>query len=146
MIWLVFLAVEIGGFIFITFKYQRRNPLYYIIIIYLCICPLVPAFGQSNFCMRTSIPGLLIMNLYVLDAIYEMYISRNKMIIAAAIILLLGAVTPFHEFSRSIRETWIAYVDNTPVRHDCLDEDGMLQNQYESVDTKDNLFYKYLAK
>lgn len=149
--WLViltFLTIEIGGICFIIYRYQRRNPLFYILLLWLCLCPLLKIYGEANFCMRASIPALTILFIYVVQAITDSYSQKKYLHLAVILIILgIGAVTPMHEFIRTISETGRIYAtESEHVRVDAVGIEDVMSNDYESTDINYNLFFKWFAK
>jgi len=127
----LFLLVEVGIYLFLIFAADERfkknpmeNLLFQITAITLMICPLFVIGYASDFCMRVSIPGLLVIYLWCIR-IFDDKIERNNefnlmvnqptaahayklrnrkanilaWILVAA--LAIGAVTPIHEIVRT---------------------------------------------
>lgn len=148
LVCLVFLLVEIGGICAVVYKYQKKNPLFYIIILWLCLCPLINAYGGKNFCMRASIPALLMLFIFILHALENTWKKREKLhLLAIFAVLLIGAVTPMHEFVRTFTETERIYLSNTEfVRVESVGIEAVMTNDYESTDVEKSFFYQYVAK
>lgn len=148
LVYLIFLLVEIGGICLILYKEHKNNPLYYILMVWLCICPILPIYGGSNFCMRASIPALVMLYLYTIQAIQKYYVKKEKLLFSAAILVFaLGCITPIHELARNISETEHRYFsEDNKVRAESVGIDEIMQNNYESTDRTQNLFFKYLSK
>ncbi len=107
-IYFIFIALEVLVYVALTIKYNIKNPLFYITSIWLVICPLIKFGGSIDFCMRASIPCLLLLTLYVIDALYKSLKNSNRLItILIVITLLLGSSTAFREFSRTILYTYL---------------------------------------
>lgn len=148
LVYLIFLLVEVGAFFIIIYRYQKKNPLYYILLIWLCLCPILPIYGGNNFCMRASIPALTILYLYVVQAMEEYYILKRKLyFILSIFVLSIGSITPIHEFTHNIAETEQKYFSEAQtVRAESIGLEDIMKNNYESTDTESNLFFKYLSK
>lgn len=143
---LVFLAVEIAGIGYICYLSQRNNPLFYICVLWLCLCPLVKVYGGDNFCMRASIPALTMLYIYFIHTLYETDMKNKYQVSAILFVAVVGAVTPLHEMVRNISETQIRYSHNESVNAASVGTEKVLQNDYESTDCGKNLFFQYLAK
>lgn len=147
MVYVVFLLVEIGGICFSIFSYHKNNPIFHIALIWLLICPMLNMYGGDNFCMRASIPALLMLYLCVVYALEEAFKLKNYMrLISIVIVLCIGAVTPCHEIVRSIAQTEYKHKAGENVRVESVGIDAVMQNDYESCNADRNYFYKYIAK
>ena len=124
------------------YKYQKKSSLYYISLLSLLICPLVSINNGGDFCMRASIPGLIILYIFVIDTFYKAKEKNDKVTITLLIIILLiGSVTPSNEIRRTIMNTYHTHYRETA---ELITETSFEKNFYGY--TKDNIFYKYLMK
>ena len=148
LVWLVFLAVEIGGICVAVYRYQKRNPLFYVMVVWLCLCPLPRVYGGENFCMRASIPALLILYIYVVEALVQSYHKKNRIHLAITLVVLaVGAVTPLHELTRTVSETAAIYnSEDENIRVESVGTAAVLSNSYESVNVWESVFYAGFAK
>ena len=86
--------------------YQKKNRLFYVIGGTLLIVPLFAVGLGYDFCMRASIPGLLVLFLLVADTLPRMIADwKLPLLIPLLVCLLIGLRTPFNEVARSIAET-----------------------------------------
>lgn len=147
LIWLVSLLVEVGGFFAAVYCYQKRNPLLYVLLAWLCLCPVLNVYGGDNFCMRASIPALILLYLYVTDALERSLLGRKWLsFLFLLAVLTAGAVTPMHEIKRTISETERIYTSSgQQTLSESVGTDRVLGNVYESVDTGESVFYRFLA-
>lgn len=148
LVYIVFLGLEIGGIAFAIYHCHKKNPLFYIAIIWLAICPLLNIYGEVNFCMRASIPALVVLFICTLQAIEEDFkFKHNLQLAVIAVVIAIGAVTPLHEIVRSISQTEYKYLSGEgPVRVESEGMNAVMQNDYESCDIELNYFYQYIAK
>ena len=148
LVYIVFLGLEIGGIAVAIYRYHKNNILFYIAIIWLAICPLLNIYGEVNFCMRASIPSLLVLFICTLQGLEDSFRLKQYLQLAViSIIIGIGAITPLHEIVRSISQTEYKYLsEEGPVRVESEGTDAVMQNDYESCDVQDNLFYRYLTK
>lgn len=147
LIYLLFIFMEIGVYVVICYRKQKRNFWFLTAIIWLCICPLLQVYGEKNFCMRASIPALVILWFYVIESFRSFYSNKqSKCLVALCIGLLIGSMTPVHEINRTIAETKKKYWAEEPIEATSLTITDVLSNEYESVDTSESFFFKYLAQ
>lgn len=148
LVYIVFLLVEIGGMCIALYQHQKRNILYYILIVWFCLCPILPVYGGANFCMRASIPALVMLYVLFIQSFETACREKHKtQFVGMAMVFFLGAVTPLYEINRNISETQRRYISQSEsVRAESVDMDRVLQNAYESTNVQENFFFKYLAK
>lgn len=133
----VFLFFEVGIYILCIRKYQSKNPLFYISILMFLICPFVFVGPGYDFTMRASIPALLFLFLLIVQTIDAGEIKADKKVFTILLIaLLIGSITPIHEFNRTVKRTLMGEANQrVDLRLDVFF--GYVQ---------DNLFVKYLGK
>lgn len=144
---ILFLLVEIGIYAFIVYKDQCKNPLYWISVVALCICPLVRVGSGGDFCMRASIPSLLILMIFFFES-WESYRKKKNWILwtVCTIVFLIGAVTPCMEFYRTTVETNQLYHEGQPVMAISVSDEDIMSGANFSGEIEGNIFYKYLAR
>jgi len=140
-LYVAFVVLEALIYVALVFKYNIKNPLFYIMTVWLLICPLVK-FGMSiDFCMRASIPCLLLLTLYVIDALYKSFKEPGRILTLLIIMtLIIGSVTTFHEISRTILMT----VSDQP--HYFGTESNIFDESNFSCDADSTFFFKYIGK
>ncbi|MBR6133647.1 MAG: hypothetical protein IKQ29_02890 [Bacilli bacterium] len=126
----------------IIFKYYKKDILFYITLVILLICPFISINGYGDFCMRVSIPCLLILFMYIVNLFNNINIKKDKLIFRLLIFLfILGSITPINEILRTIRKTsnykGIEYVE--------LYNDEDFEHNFYGY-TEDSLFCKYFIK
>lgn len=148
--YVLFMILEVGIYCILIFKYQKKNPLFYIAFLFLCTCPLFRVGGGLDYCMRASIPALVVLFLLVVETIYDAQKEGKRLVVVLlAAVLALGAVTPIHEFSRTIQNTFkstssevqipaVAQTDEQLMTGECCDN--------FRGDANKSFFYKYLAR
>lgn len=147
MIWILFIGMEIGGTVICCYFAQKKNPWFWTAIIWLIICPLLQLYGESNFCMRASIPGLVVIYFCIILSLQKFYAKdQKKYLIPLLIVLVIGSATPIHEVNRTIAETKKRYWAEQSIEATALTVTDVLSNQYESVDVSESFFFKYLAQ
>ncbi len=148
MSYIVFLFFECIIYYILIFKKHEKNGLYYVSLITLLIVPLVKAGAGIDFCMRASIPSLIVLFTLIIDAEIS-FLKENKRIAAAAIaaVLAVGGITSQHEILRAIQFTPNNLSNpeaTTEATHIDLFDDGMRNNFFGEFE--DSFFFKYIAK
>ena len=141
---LLFLAVEVLLYFILIFRFHRKNPLYYIALGTLILCPLIRIGGGSDFCMRASIPALLVLCLMVTECLMDSWKKHKVRFIALMVVFLIGAITPIHELARGVFQTIDYYRIGRPFM--LYTKSDLLQANNFSSSTEGNWFYTYLAK
>ena len=109
---LIFLALfyllEVGLYLICLKDKAKEKYLYYITAGWLFIIPLIIVGSSLDFCMRASIPALLLITLWCIEVID----SKEKDWVTWVLIglLLVGSVTPLHEMKRTLVNTKEEYV------------------------------------
>lgn len=138
----VFLLFEVLLYFFLVFKYEKREPLFWVAGVSLCVIPLFSVGISNDFCMRASIPALLVLYLMVAKSVELSYNKKeNRILIPLLICLVIGATTPAHEVGRSIAQTargnvWAGTFPLMQSEHD----------QNFVAEAEDSLFYRYIVK
>ncbi len=141
----MFILLEVGVYFIVIYKYQKKNPLFYIVFIFLTLCPMIRIGGGADFCMRASIPALTVLYIMVIQTIYKMMEKKDKIsFIAICIILVLGSITPIHEINRTVIQTITNYpgFNNMPA----ISEEELITQKNFGARIDDNYFYEYLAR
>lgn len=104
--YMVFIFFEVFVYFMLTWKTCRGSKLYYISVITLIIAPVFGISYNADFCMRVSIPALVILFFFVTETLESAY--RGKKYVTALLLtvcLAVGAVTPLHEILRTLQYT-----------------------------------------
>ena len=142
-----FILLEAGIFWLFALKYNVKNVLFYITLLWLIICPFVVIGSARDFCMRASIPALTMLYLYTVDAIDKSLAEKNKLIFTGLmVIIILGAVTPTHEIVRSLFYTNYGYYPIGGAYKVSVSEYDVISGYNFSAPCEDNLFYECFAK
>ena len=114
--WAIFLFAEVVPYAAATFLMFRREVVWWMALGILAVAPMVKLGIGADFCMRVSIPALLILFLSVLvfldsrpEGARARWIRRSLLFV-----LLLGSVTAWQEIARSVRLTSAHYLDLPP--------------------------------
>lgn len=146
--YILFYILEFGVYAFFVYRDNKRNPIYYIVVIMLIICPFIKVGGAHDFCMRASIPSLFILMLMCISSLERMFVEGKKYIYFAFIFVLgVGAITPFNEIHRSVRETINLSTAGLEVTYpEWSIEEVLLSGANFSGDVASGLFYNYFAR
>lgn len=140
----VFYFLEAGIFLLILHPFIKDKQLLLLNAVCLYMIPLIRIGYAFDFCMRTSIPGLLLIVLWIIDAFDHYKTSpakiRPKLLISILTgILITGSVTPIHELKRTYLNTFYYYEPIT------ISEEEMYSFPNVRGD-KDSFFWQYLAR
>lgn len=151
---LIFLLLEFLLYALIIAPAYRKHLFFVTSVILLCLIPFFRLDQQNNFCMRASLPPLIILSIYVFRFLFEKEHKRWAKGLLA-FLLILGAATPGFEFFRGIY-----FVQ----KHHQLDlvADGIYtlnqkvvimpvfgwsaNHQFTAKDYQTDIFWQYLAK
>lgn len=146
--YLLFYFMEFGIYLYFICRYRKRDSLVYLLTVILVICPLIKVGYDYDFCMRASIPALIILMLMCIETLEEIRLDGKRcLLIAYCIVLLLGAITPFNEIHRSVKKTFWRATYGESVRYPEFNiENELLRFDNFSGEVSGNLFYRYFAK
>lgn len=98
------LVFEVIIYYIFIFKYTDNKRLAIITFISLIICPFITINNKGDFCMRASIPGLVVTLILLIESLPK--IKLNKISYYTLILIFtLGLVTPYNEILRTITNT-----------------------------------------
>ena len=142
----MFQLCEAVPFLVLLYRKQRHKAVYYITAASLLAIPLFKVGGNVDFCMRVSIPALVMLYLLVLDALRRTRFSRQRGWCAAlAAVLILGSVTPAKEILRATSETIRREREGVQVYIDDLDPMAAPWRDNFFGGTN-SFFFRYLAR
>lgn len=135
-IYVIFILFEVGIYLILTYRQQRRNGLFYVIVISLLLIPFVQVGYGTDFCMRVSIPAIFILYIFIVDLIDK---NENKHLkYLTLIVLLIGSINGLHEFARTLG--FGNSKDNAVIRIEELCQGGNFSGE------PDNFFFQILCK
>lgn len=142
--YLLFIFMEAGVFSIAIFRYEKKNPLYWISLLALAACPLIRIGGSADFCMRASIPPLLVLFLLVTKSLYRSWTENRRLFYGLLAIILIGAVTPLHELVRTTAQTASIHRSNgSTVGY--VDEDSVFSGANFTAAVSSSRFAKYFT-
>lgn len=146
----LFIFLEIGIYIIAIYKYQKCNPLLYISFCFLCTCPFIQIGYGDDYCMRACIPSQIVLYLLVMDSLYKAKKDKSLGTYYFIIgVLIIGAITPIHEFNRTIKNTYDNYQNGDPVYAATYTEEELMTGRWGTNfrgEVEGSFFVKYIAK
>lgn len=144
---IIFLILEIGIYGILIYKYCKNNILFYFIIFCLCIIPPVKVGYSTDFCMRVSIPLLLLLMVLVINVVLESWRKKDYTIFVGLVfVLIIGSATPICEFRRTFTETFKRLNSGEIVYAEDCDMIKILNDLNFSGDLDENLFFEYFIE
>ena len=102
----IFIIFEVGLYLLFIFPKYKKDFLFYIILLSFLTYPYIVIGYSADFCMRATIPAMLILYIYVTNTFYDQELVYKKAIkTILTILLLIGSITPIHEIARSVYYT-----------------------------------------
>lgn len=142
MQYILTILFEVGIYFGVIYNYQKKNPLYYITLIWFMICPLIKVGSGEDFCMRASIPAQVVLFLMVAQTLMEAYREKNKKVLIILICLLaISSVTAIHEVNRTISSTM-----HGNYTRQYIDENIIMTGGNFSGDISNSIFYHFFAQ
>lgn len=142
MLILVFLFMEAGVYWLIIYKYQKNNPLFYIMVAWLCLCPWIQVGHAKDFCMRASIPALVVLYLMIVETIEKSFENKKYLRVCLLVILLCaGSVTAKNEIQRTVVNTY-----NDGANGGKVPDEEIFNGSNFAGDIKESMFFKYRTK
>ncbi len=98
---LIFLLLEFLLYALIITPSYKKHLFFVTSVVLLCLIPFFRLDQQNNFCMRASLPPLIILSVYIFRFIFEK--GQNTWAKALLLLLLIiGTATPAFEFFRGL--------------------------------------------
>ena len=102
---LAFVVIEGLLIPLLCYRDFKRVPVFWGVITTLVLCPFIRIGGGADFCMRSSIPAVLMMCLFAfrslwLHPFWGRGLPADVVAVALAVVLALGAITPAFEIGR----------------------------------------------
>ncbi len=137
--WFIFFFLpEVGFYLLLLWQNNQRNVLYYLCTACFLIYPFIQVGHGPDFCMRATVPALVLLFLFIVKTLENKTWRRVHRFACVLLLvcLALGALTPLHEFARTIYMTRLGYTK--------IDPDLSFDNFFGY--TAGNRFWKYFAK
>ncbi len=151
-----FILLEAGVYLIPIYKQYKKNIMYYVIFIYLFLCPILASGKKVDFCMRTPIPIFVILSLMVMRFLFRKYNFKRYKIryLFLCLCLILGSVTPIFEFARGVKgvienKTVFESADKLRSLENILSYDqfgNIRSGNFVAEFPEEKVFFKYLSK
>lgn len=146
LIKILFLFFEVGIYILIIYKFNEDKIVLILALITSVLCLEITVGYGIDFCMRASIPLLVIMYVCSIFAIDNMVVQKKKFyLLCFLLIFTIGAFTPLFEMNRSIQKTITWSEDKNEIGDVCVSVDEIMTAGNFSSKIK-GLYWNYLAK
>ncbi len=144
--YILFLILEVGVYALIALKKFKKSSLYFIVVVSLLLIPFFVVGKSIDFCMRASVPALLVLCLLVTDAVKDFYKTKQSLAFALSIaVLFVGSITPFTEIARTVEATVHEIKTKGKVENDSKEVSTVFKGKNFTGQTKDNFFFEYLS-
>lgn len=136
--YVIFIFFEVGIYFALLYKKYKRSAVFWITVGTLFVCPWIEVGVFCDFCLKASMPALLILTLLIIDQLGEW--GKRKISNAVLVVCLcIGSVTGIHQLADSIKLELKGYEQSTHTTQEIL-------SGYNFSGDTDNFFFKYLAK
>ena len=156
-LYLSFLLLECGIYLGLLYVDRQRDPLFYLTLTVLLVCPLIKIGTSADFSMRASIPAVTVLCLmcvrFLLDRGGDLARGGKRRVLPILMIaaLAIGAVTPIFEIVRGVVS--IARAGDLTLVNDTVGTlakifprgVGTTDKNFIAVDYGERFFFRYLA-
>lgn len=124
-----------------------KSSLFFTAVACLLIIPFFKVGTSIDFCMRASIPLLVVMCLFSIQSLKK-YFDEDRQVLATLLcaVLMLGALTPVKEIARTVEATVSEIQATGSVQNDRISEERLFSAPNFTGKTKDSLFFEIFAK
>lgn len=144
LMYVLFVTFEVLIYIVFLHVYRRRDKLLSLVTVWLLICPFIRVGYAYDFCMRASIPALVILYLLLVETMDTAIQKKERAVTDLFVaVLLIGSLTVGAEFKNTIVNTNQEFRKNGIT---VLTEDVILVGSNFSGELEHNVFYQYIAK
>lgn len=159
MVYLVFVCINVTVYALILFKSHKNDGIYYAVVSTLMILPFFSMGMWNDLEIRSSIPSLFVLMIYILAFLNEQMkggsdnFLDSKKVAICLIFLVIGAYYPFSQLSSCIASkdyqvelgNGNGWSSMEPFANRKLDISNDVKFNYYSYELDKNIFYKYLA-
>ncbi len=144
----LFYAFEVGIYLLLLLPHKKGSALFWCLAVEFMILPIIHIGTSQDFCMRASIPPLVVLMTMVFDDYYRSYKEKNLKWTLYCIVLAFAILTPGKEFYRGFYEVYKhkQFANNTVSSIEDKITPVRTRNNFISYDYSSSLFYRYLAK
>ncbi|MCF0131163.1 MAG: hypothetical protein HUJ71_05520 [Pseudobutyrivibrio sp.] len=145
-VWMLFCLLEFLVYIGLIYDYQKKNPMMYIVVAWMLICPFIKVGESFDFGARSVIPSQIMLILMVIDTLDKAVRDKKKYVLIGLVsVMMIGALSPIHEIQHTI--VYTTTLDNTNANYimGVIGEDTLLHGgNFSGPD--DSFFFKHMAK
>ncbi len=155
LLFIAFLLLEFLLIAMLMWWHNRKELPFWACIGMLCVFPMIFTGAAADFCMRATIPALVVFCVYVIRFLFEKINSPRKSLdrllcLLVALFVLIGSITPVVEMSRGIYKSveaghLVTYNDTFKSLGSDEKEAGSIKN-FTAQKYENSKFYKYFAR
>lgn len=135
LVW--FYLLEAGIYLLVLRQEKTQSGLWWLCGITLLVFPLIRVGNSIDFCMRASIPGLILIYLWAIKRLEKGLKTAGTYILCFA--LIVGGVTSLHEVARTV------LYSSRPYSIEAVEEEAVFTGRNFSGETE-GIFWRYIAK
>lgn len=132
-----FYLLEAGIYLLLLRQKKSQIGLWWLCSVSLLIFPLIKIGKSIDFCMRASIPGLILIFFWIVKRLEKGFKTAGAYILC--ILLIVGGITSLHEIVRTI------VYSSRPYNIEAVAEEAVFTERNFSGETE-GIFWKYIAK
>lgn len=152
---ILFMVLEFLLYVVILFPQYGKNIFFQTMLVSLLLIPFLRFDQQNNFCMRASIPAIVMLALFTIRFLFEQKHSHPVKTALLCCLFIIGALTPLTEFYRGIY--FVSKAHRLKVVKDeiytlngafiPMPEFGWdVNHQYTAKNYKTDIFWQYMSK
>ncbi len=146
-LYLLFITLEVVVIVAVVYPLYKKSSLLFITTYCLLIIPFFKVGRSIDFCMRASIPLLLILSLFLISAFHTYFAEKKYPLFCAAVLIIaLGAVTPIHEITRTAEASIVQIQKNYIVENPSISYEKLFKGKNFTGKTDGNPFFEIFAK
>lgn len=109
----LYLFFEFGIYFILVYREQKSNGIFYLSLIMLLFVPILSIGTNQDFCMKGSVPYLMIVCLFLIESIECSIKSKSSVRFCILIeVFIVGTITSLREIFRLGRDTFVVYQNN----------------------------------
>ena len=145
--YLMFIIFEFILLSLLLIPAHGKSSLFFVTLSCLLIVPFFTVGKSIDFCMRASIPLLVVLCLFTISAVKK-YFDEDKQILATLLCaaLMLGAITPITEIARTVEATAYEISTKGSVVNDSKTIHQVFGGKNFTGRTENNVFFEIFAK
>ena len=155
ILFISFLILEFLLIALMIWWHNRKDLPFWACCLMLCIFPMIFTGAAADFCMRATIPALVVFCMYVIRFLFEKWDSPKQSVdrllcILLTVFLILGSVTPLVEMSRgivkSVKAGEMLTYNDTFKSLGSDEKDASSIKNFTAQHYEDSKFYTYFAR